>query len=290
MGALVGWGGVGIGAAGGAVGFPVVVPVVVGAAAGVGVVAAAKALKKPVGRATSTVHHRVGGGAPEETEEGTSGATETTSKAENSVEDVESRSSRAEAAAAVGLAAAVAGASLIPKLRRRIFRNAEAAQTKTPPHARKYLYEKQQGICNGCSNQYLFKDMTLDHIVPRARGGTNELDNLQLLCHHCNALKGVRSWNRFLRDQRRSAQDTKTRVPPDDPPRTETDKHSMSRNRVRLLMKGHRGSERRGELLQERATRTRRHPGHTHWRLRQWVLRLRRSRRRSGPHEGQDRR
>ena len=32
----------------------------------------------------------------------------------------------------------------------------------------------------------------VDHVVPRARGGTDHLDNLQLLCSHCNRLKGDR--------------------------------------------------------------------------------------------------
>ena len=217
-GTLVGWGAVGIAAAGGAVGFPVVVPVVVGAAAGVGAVAAARALREPVARATSAVRHRVGDAAPEEPEEGASGAAEATAVADTCAEDVESGSSRAAVAgAAIGSAAAVAGASLIPKLRRRIFRNAEADQTRVPPHARRYLYEKQKGCCNGCANHYLFKDMTLDHIVPRARGGTNDLENLQLLCHHCNASKGVRSWDRFLKDKQPSTPNTDDSCPPDDP-------------------------------------------------------------------------
>ena len=32
--------------------------------------------------------------------------------------------------------------------------------------------------------------LTLDHILARALGGTNERSNLQLLCHRCNRAKG----------------------------------------------------------------------------------------------------
>lgn len=35
-------------------------------------------------------------------------------------------------------------------------------------------------------------DLTVDHIIPRARGGTNESGNLQVLCRFCNSKKGAR--------------------------------------------------------------------------------------------------
>lgn len=34
-------------------------------------------------------------------------------------------------------------------------------------------------------------DLTVDHIVPLALGGTNDLDNLHTLCRSCNCRKGV---------------------------------------------------------------------------------------------------
>ena len=37
-----------------------------------------------------------------------------------------------------------------------------------------------------------FKNFTVDHIVSRKRGGTDHIDNLQLLCGHCNSVKGDR--------------------------------------------------------------------------------------------------
>lgn len=193
-GTLVGWGGVGIAAAGGAVGVSVIVPVAVGAAAGVGVVAVARALKGPVAQASSAARDRFGDGG-RATTGSARGATEADSAGDGGAGDVaESRGSRArDAAGAVAVTGAVA--SIIRKQRRRVFKNAEPGRIKVPPNARKRLYEEQQGICNGCKNHYLFKDMTLDHIVPRSRGGTNKIENLQLLCHHCNSTKGNRPWD-----------------------------------------------------------------------------------------------
>ncbi|MCI0708899.1 MAG: HNH endonuclease [Chloroflexi bacterium] len=41
--------------------------------------------------------------------------------------------------------------------------------------------------CLGCG---AVDEMVIDHIVPIARGGLSEPDNLQLLCKTCNRLKG----------------------------------------------------------------------------------------------------
>ena len=43
------------------------------------------------------------------------------------------------------------------------------------------LYGKQEGLCNGCRTQFPFRNMTVDHIIPRKHGGTDAPDNLQLL-------------------------------------------------------------------------------------------------------------
>ena len=38
-----------------------------------------------------------------------------------------------------------------------------------------------------------FRNMTIDHIHPRSKGGTDAPENLQLLCGACNSMKGDRS-------------------------------------------------------------------------------------------------
>lgn len=58
---------------------------------------------------------------------------------------------------------------------------------------RHVLYGRQEGRCNGCRMDFPFKNMTVDHVLPRSRGGTDHLDNLQMLCNHCNSLKGNRT-------------------------------------------------------------------------------------------------
>ena len=52
------------------------------------------------------------------------------------------------------------------------------------------LYGRQEGFCAGCRAHFPFRNLTVDHIVPLARGGSDHIDNLQLLCGACNSTKG----------------------------------------------------------------------------------------------------
>ena len=54
------------------------------------------------------------------------------------------------------------------------------------------LFGQQEGLCNGCGVMFPFRNFTVDHMVPQSRGGTDHLDNLQLLCGACNSVKGDR--------------------------------------------------------------------------------------------------
>ena len=65
---------------------------------------------------------------------------------------------------------------------------------QSPPYRtqKHTLFGKQEGLCAGCQILFPFRNLTVDHIVPQSRGGTDHLDNLQLLCGACNSLKGDR--------------------------------------------------------------------------------------------------
>ena len=55
-----------------------------------------------------------------------------------------------------------------------------------------FLYGQQEGFCNGCLKHFRYRNLTMDHIVPSSKGGTDTDDNLQLLCGACNSKKGDR--------------------------------------------------------------------------------------------------
>ncbi len=57
---------------------------------------------------------------------------------------------------------------------------------------RALLYGRQKGNCTGCGTHFEMRHLEVDHIIARNKGGTDHLDNLQLLCGHCNRTKGDR--------------------------------------------------------------------------------------------------
>ena len=73
-------------------------------------------------------------------------------------------------------------------------------QGKLPPYKthKNTLFGRQAGHCAGCLGFFEIRNFTVDHIVARNKGGTDHLDNLQLLCGACNSMKGTKTQEEFL--------------------------------------------------------------------------------------------
>lgn len=55
---------------------------------------------------------------------------------------------------------------------------------------------KQQvgrGICYHCENKFLASELTMDHLIPIARGGKSSKTNCVPCCKECNSKKGAKT-------------------------------------------------------------------------------------------------
>jgi 5-methylcytosine-specific restriction endonuclease McrA len=68
-----------------------------------------------------------------------------------------------------------------------------------PPAVRKYVFERDRYCCPSCGQTNQQTELTIDHIIPLAKGGSNDISNLQTLCRRCNSRKRDRTDSRFQR-------------------------------------------------------------------------------------------
>ena len=60
------------------------------------------------------------------------------------------------------------------------------------------LFSKQEGHRSGCRMTFAFRNSEIDHVIPRAKGGSDHVGNLQLLCGACNRAKGTETQAKLI--------------------------------------------------------------------------------------------
>lgn len=69
-----------------------------------------------------------------------------------------------------------------------------------------YLWHKCNGRCEYCRKRMTKQkgeltkdtDATIDHIIPKSKGGNYHLENLALACYQCNRKKGSKRPDMFM--------------------------------------------------------------------------------------------
>lgn len=61
---------------------------------------------------------------------------------------------------------------------------------RVPPVARREVLRRDSHTCQYCGST---KKLTLDHVIPRAKGGTHTWENVVIACETCNHRKGNRT-------------------------------------------------------------------------------------------------
>jgi 5-methylcytosine-specific restriction endonuclease McrA len=62
------------------------------------------------------------------------------------------------------------------------------------------IYRRDDYRCAYCGHRFKsqLSRLTLDHVQPRAKGGSNRNSNLVTCCDDCNLAKGKKTLNQFL--------------------------------------------------------------------------------------------
>jgi 5-methylcytosine-specific restriction endonuclease McrA len=63
----------------------------------------------------------------------------------------------------------------------------------TLPVTRRGVLSRDHYTCQYCGDMPLRKDLTVDHILPRSRGGKSTWENVAAACTKCNGRKGSRT-------------------------------------------------------------------------------------------------
>jgi 5-methylcytosine-specific restriction endonuclease McrA len=74
----------------------------------------------------------------------------------------------------------------------RLTRSKSERHWKVPPVSRREVLRRDSHRCQYCGNT---KHLTLDHVIPRSKGGQHSWDNVVTACATCNSLKGDRLLN-----------------------------------------------------------------------------------------------
>jgi len=83
---------------------------------------------------------------------------------------------------------------------------AERSKARELRRSRWWQQKTSTGTCWYCGQKVGFKNLTMDHVIPLARGGRSTKDNLVPCCKECNIKKKSSlpvEWDEYMDDLRR---------------------------------------------------------------------------------------
>ena len=94
---------------------------------------------------------------------------------------------KAEVVKAADSAVRTVDQDLVKPIIVRLLRMVSSVYKKRVPFSYKNVTKRDKEICQYCSSH---KDLTIDHVIPKSRGGKNTFENCVTACRDCNHRKG----------------------------------------------------------------------------------------------------
>lgn len=73
-----------------------------------------------------------------------------------------------------------------------LLKSFERLPMKEVKFTRENIFERDNFVCQYCGTQFAFKNLNLDHVIPRDRGGRTSWENIVTSCVRCNTRKANR--------------------------------------------------------------------------------------------------
>jgi 5-methylcytosine-specific restriction endonuclease McrA len=74
-----------------------------------------------------------------------------------------------------------------------VLRNYDKLPTNSVTFSRRNIFKRDRYTCQFCGRQPGTEELTIDHVTPRAQGGTSTWENCVLACLPCNSRKADRT-------------------------------------------------------------------------------------------------
>lgn len=77
----------------------------------------------------------------------------------------------------------------------------ERAKARELRHSQWWRNKLNQGVCHYCGQKFAPADLTMDHVIPLARGGMSTKNNLVTACKDCNNKKKLnlpKNWDNLV--------------------------------------------------------------------------------------------
>lgn len=74
-----------------------------------------------------------------------------------------------------------------------VMKSSKVRKINSVRFSRKNVWLRDEGSCQYCNDSVNVNDFTIDHVIPKSRGGKTTWENVVISCYKCNQAKGEKT-------------------------------------------------------------------------------------------------